>query len=376
MTMSRALPPVLLIALTLAGCRAPVGSSGAGLDPAAREQARAYVDEINALEKAGKLTKVESRGDDGAGLVLWCRDGRLVKSEHTEVVRAELSLPPLEKVDRLEFKDPEIFPDDHPHFVVKDRGRIALFYQCLRLGSTRRKGTRISYYDADGAIVPYYTTRFHGSVSHECGLGLFFVSGGKNIYGVSGHPGQSEFGSIVNKPLGILLKQYVEAARAEGKGEGKTHLAEVVDQLKQRSGQGGVTVAIMSVDELKTLRDAFGEYFAKVRSTGPDPTPPSELRDDISAAFKSVIKIFENERVETILDVFGKPGTIMAENNSYVILYALSHKERAVLSFEKNRLKTIGYSSNYEPPRPEDEKKPAKNKDEATKGPNTPVPSR
>jgi hypothetical protein len=158
-------------------------------------------------------------------------------------------------------------------------------------------------------------------------------------------------------------------------GEGRTHFAEVVEILKQRSGQGGATVATMSVDELKTLRDAFGEYFAKVRSTGPDPTPPSELRDDISGAFKSMIKIFENERVETILDVFGKPGTIMAENNSYVILYALSRKEHAVLSFEKNRLKTIGYSSNYEPLKPEDEKKPEKNKDKATKGPNTLVPS-
>ena len=224
--MIRNLALALLLACgALAGCRAALDAESAlppsRIAPAVDSEAyKAYMKEINELQAAGKLEKIEvDRDEDGkTDLVFWCRDGALVKLEelpHFE--KADIDLPPFGAFDRLVFREWGL-----AQFTVEAAGEIALFYQCLKEASMKEHLGSSDYFGPDGKLV-CCTFKGRGWRSGNPPV-LLFMKGDELIWKIEMKDskkndcmfkGTDRRTYFVNSGLPILIERFREKTRKE-----------------------------------------------------------------------------------------------------------------------------------------------------------------
>lgn len=207
----------------LAGCRAALDAESA-LPPsriAPAVDSEAYMKEINELQAAGKLERIEvDRDEDGeTDLVFWCRDGALVKTEELpHIEKAELDLPPFGAFDRLVFRE-----WGHAQFTVEAAGEIALFYQCLKEASMKEHLGSADYFGPDGGPV-YGTFRERGWRRGSPPV-LLFMKGDELIWKIEMSGSKERDCTIikatgrktyfVNSGLPVLIERFREKTRKE-----------------------------------------------------------------------------------------------------------------------------------------------------------------
>ncbi len=178
------------------------------------QQRKAYAKQIDTMKKNGKLRKLtyDRDGDDKDDLILWYKDGELVMEESRKhLVPARVKLPSPSQYDRIVCSR-----DRTVYFVIQKPGQIRRYADIITTAS-REWGPVYRRYCRAGKMV---TGRYWGGQAvHECTMGLFFMKGDKFAYGLSGHPGDSEFERrytmekhIVNPALGQRYKQDYDKA--------------------------------------------------------------------------------------------------------------------------------------------------------------------
>ncbi|MHC4200371.1 MAG: hypothetical protein ACYSU0_10290 [Planctomycetota bacterium] len=191
----------------LAGCRGALDTESA-LPPsrvAPSVDSEAYVKELEALQAAGKLEKIEvDRDEDGeTDLVFWCRDGALVKLDDLpHIEKVKLDLPPLGAFDRIEFRRHSFVRS-----AVNAPGEIALFYQCLKEASKKEYLGSADYFGPDGELVcaigneRSWSYLGPGPAPH-C---LLFMKGDREVLRMIGMPGRNDF-KILREPYPIYFR--------------------------------------------------------------------------------------------------------------------------------------------------------------------------
>jgi hypothetical protein len=214
------------VCILVAGCGTPQPT-------ACCEDASEYEKTIAEMQASGQLEKIEidRDGDGKTDIIFWHKDGRLYMIDepaHYEMVK--IDLPPFEGIDRLVYQQTwgaqwNTLAD------IKDRGKIALFYQCAK-SAVVREGNSRSYFDPDGELWFVTGEGEGGSLSNNTDK-LVFLHGGKIVFEIkAGSADGSDFSirladgksvnvSNVNFGLRILINRLLKDG-APGKAKPKT----------------------------------------------------------------------------------------------------------------------------------------------------------